>query len=314
MDWVVDIGANDGTLLCMYSNRNLWTMGIEPAPNIEKTPYVDVWIRDYFSKEALEGKTPDYKAKVVTAIAMFYDLPDPNKFVEDVKSILSDDGIFVVQFTDLLSMFKACAFDNICHEHLEYYRLEDVMKLLRSHGLDVIDVSYNDVNGGSIRITACHDGAYFPSYSVVSYLTKERNYLKDFTIKDFSKSIELACSDLQVFLDITFLRKEKVFLLGASTKGNTLLQICEITNEFVPYAAEVNKEKLGLRTVGSNINIISEDDALEMKPDYFIVPVWHFKENLLSNDKIRNYIKGGGHLVFPLPVFHIIGKEDLKDD
>jgi NDP-4-keto-2,6-dideoxyhexose 3-C-methyltransferase len=308
-DTVVDIGCNDGTLLSQYS-LDLVKIGFDPAPNLS-CRNCDMFVNDYFDANNYMLNT---KAKVITAIAMFYDLPDPNKFVADVKSILSDDGIFVIQFTDLLSMFKATAFDNICHEHLEYYRLEDVMKLLRSNGLDVIDVSYNDVNGGSVRITACHDGAYLPSYSVASSLTKEHNFFLENTFETFKNDIEKSCEHLGIFVYGAKVTGKKTILLGASTKGNTLLQICQITEEFIPYAAEVNKEKFGLRTIGSNIKIISEDEALAINPDYFVVPVWHFENNLLANEKIRNYINNGGYLIFPLPVFHVVGKDDLKDD
>lgn len=306
-DWVVDIGANDGTLLCSYEEKDVWTIGFEPALNIEKTPYVDKWINDYFSKEAYyrEIESPK-KAKVITAIAMFYDLPDPNKFVEDVAEILAQDGIFVIQFTDLMSMFKVCAFDNICHEHLEYYRLEDVVKLLMNHGLDVIDVSYNDVNGGSVRITACHHKAYPFNRNVWKYLEEERKFFETNTIETFKKCIETTKAKIQSFLKWAKEQDKRVYLLGASTKGNTLLQICEVTSEQIPFAAEVNKDKFGMRTVGSDIKIISEEEALIKHPDYFIVPVWHFKDNLINNSKIKDYLNSNGRLIFPLPEFSVI--------
>ncbi len=304
-DVIVDIGANDGTMLNMYDKGI--TVGFDPAPNLKNE--LNLFVNDYFSAEKYPSNLR--KAKVITAIAMFYDLPDPNQFVEDVKLILSDDGIFVVQFTDLLSMFRVCAFDNICFEHLEYYKLSDVMDILRKHGLDVIDVSYNDVNGGSLRVTACLDGAYLPKPSVVSFLAKEKEYLREHGFDYFYKRIVdtlLQCKNF--FAECKDFNK-KVALLGASTKGNTLLQVCGITNKDAEFAADANKDKFGLRTVGSNIKIIPEDEVLAMKPDFLFVPIWHFKTNLLSKDRIKDYINSGGKLVFPLPEFHIVGKEDL---
>jgi trans-aconitate methyltransferase/ribosomal protein L32 len=303
-DAVVDIGCNDGTMLSMYKQGV--GIGFDPALNVKNN--CTLFINDYFSAKDYPKSAP--KAKVVTAIACFYDLPDPNKFVEDVKEILNDKGIFVVQFTDLLSMFKATAFDNICNEHLEYYKLSDVDKLLTKHGLSVVDVSYNNVNGGSVRITACHSGAYLPKPSVITYTAREREFFKHNNLASFRDRIDDTILNTQLFLIKN--SDKTTFLLGASTKGNTLLQICGITDKQIPYAADVNKEKFGLRTVGSDIKIVSEEEALAMNPDYLFVAIWHFKENLLANKKIREFIENGGELVFPLPEFHIIGKDNLQ--
>lgn len=311
-DTVIDIGANDCTMLGMYPNKNLETVGFEPALNIRPIhDSVIVWIPDYFSKEAYEIYTthpnhPEWKnkkAKVITAIAMFYDLPDPVKFAKDVASILADDGIFVVQFTDLISMFKATAFDNICHEHLEYYRLVDVKNILELAGLELIDVSYNDVNGGSLRVTAAHKGARPVLPSVQSSLDSETEYLAKHSFSDFTKKIDTLRMKTTHFLKWAKEKGDTVHLLGASTKGNTLLQVLGITNDFVAFAAEVNSDKFGLKTAGSDIPIISETDSLVKHPDYYFVPVWHFKASILRNPKMYDYLKSGGSLVFPLPEF-----------
>lgn len=302
-DKVLDIGCNDGALLGLYSNSELMKVGYDPALNTQRTGEFKL-INDYFSADSFTGR----KAKAITAIAMLYDLPDPNKFVEDVKQVLADDGIFVIQLTDLMSMFKVCAFDSICHEHLEYYKLSDVINLLRKHELDVIDVSYNDVNGGSVRITACHEGAYLPKPSVVSSIVDEREFFKTNTIDTFKKCIDTTKMKVQTFLKWAEGHGHRVYLLGASTKGNSLLQICGVTCEQIPFAAEVNKEKFGLRTVGSNIRIISEEEALIKHPDYFIVAIWHFRDSILRNPKMLDYLKSNGRLIFPLPTLSVFTK------
>lgn len=301
-DAVLDIGCNDGTLLNLYTySDELIKVGFDPAPNLNHPDCA--FINDYFS--AVNYPDNIKKANVITAIAMFYDLPDPNKFLDDIKTVLANKGVFIVQFTDLLSMFKVCAFDNICHEHLEYYRLEDVINLLRKHGLDAIDVSYNNVNGGSVRVTACHEGAYLPKPSVVKSLSNERKFFESNTFATFKQCIETTKFKIKEFLEWAKFHNHKIFIMGASTKGNTLLQICEITDKDAPFAADVNKEKFGLRTLGSNIKIISEEEALIKHPDYFIVAIWHFKDNLLNNSKIKDYLNSGGKLVFPLPEFEV---------
>lgn len=302
-DTVLDIGCNDGTLLEAYSYpERLVQVGYDPALNIvRKDDYSYAIVNDYFSAEKYVWD----KAKVITAIAMFYDLPDPHKFVEDVEKVLHEKGIFVIQFTDLLSMIKLTAFDNICHEHLEYYRLDDVDRLLKAHGLEIIDVSYNNVNGGSLRVTAAHAGAYNVKWGVEEFLLQEFNYLSGHDIEWFKHNVESTKFKLSSFLKWAKGHGHKVYSLGASTKGNTLLQLCGVTDELVPYAAEVNKEKFGLRMIGSNIKIISEDEAIMKHPDYFIVPIWHFKENILQNLKIHDYLNSNGRLIFPLPEFTV---------
>lgn len=303
-DVVLDIGCNDATMLGMYP-KSVRAVGFDPALNIERFSGPDI-VLDYFNAEAYNQIPEIKKAKIVTAIAMFYDLPDPHKFVEDVATVLHEDGIFLVQFTDLLSMIKTTAFDNICHEHLEYYKYADVKFLLEAHGLQVIDVSYNDVNGGSLRVTAAHEGRYIPSSKVVEAYVDEQNFLATNTLQRFAERIEIVKQKVASFLEWGRGHEHAIFLMGASTKGNTLLQVCNVTSEDIPYAAEVNTEKFGLRTVGSNIEIISEIDALIKHPKCFFVPVWHFKDSLLRNEKIQDFMKAGGTLVFPLPYFHVV--------
>jgi hypothetical protein len=299
---IVDIGSNDGTMLQMYSNGI--KIGFDPALNLHK-PNCHFFINDYFTAKGYWEVT-DKKAKVITAIAMFYDLPDPVKFVEDVASILDTEGIFVIQFTDLLSMFKLTAYDSFCGEHLEYYTLQNVMDILSKANLEVNDVSYNTVNGGSIRVTASHKDSRFVCPSVATALSEEKNYFLEHDFNFFNANIATTKLKVAGFLKWAKSVDKVVHLLGASTKGNTLLQHCNVTKELVPYAAEVNPDKFGLRTAGSDIEIISETDSLIMHPDYYLIPVWHFKESILKNPKIQIYLDRGGHLVFPLPEFTVV--------
>lgn len=300
-DTVVDIGCNDGTMLGMFSD-DVHKIGYDPSLNLKRSGDF-TFINDYFSASTYKLFP---KARIITAIAMFYDLPDPVDFTKDVASILDNDGIFVVQFTDLISMFKATAFDNICHEHLEYYRLVDVKNILELAGLELIDVSYNDVNGGSLRVTAAHKGARPVLQSVQNSLNSEAEYLAKHTFSDFTKEIDTLRLKTTHFLKWAKEKGNTVHLLGASTKGNTLLQVLGITNEFVEFAAEVNSDKFGLKTAGSDIPIISETDSLVKHPDYYFVPVWHFKASILRSPKIYDYLKSGGSLVFPLPEFTFV--------
>lgn len=303
-DIVVDIGCNDGTMLSLYKPTGAKLVGYDPALNLKRNEDI-IFINDYFSKDIYLELFGQLKAKVITAIAMLYDLPSPTKFVFDVKEILHENGIFVIQFTDLLSMFKATAFDNVCHEHLEYYRLKDIKNIFDICGLEIIDISYNDVNGGSLRVTAAHPGRYIPADGVKNSLRDEEDFLNFYTFDKFKESIETCKRKTVGFLKWIRDKKERAHILGASTKGNTFLQVCGIDNSMVDFAAEINEDKFGLKTVGSNIEIISETESLIKHPEYYIVPVWHFKDSILKNSAIVDYLNSGGSLVFPLPEFTV---------
>lgn len=305
-DYVYDIGCNDGTLLSLYKNKSLYKIGFDPAVNLayRAKQFCNEHYADYFK---LSGNKLWPKAKVVTSIAMFYDLDDPNDFIKDVKNILKSDGIWVVQFTDLLSMFSINAVDNICHEHLEYYSLEVLQTMFLKHDLDIFHVSKNEVNGGSIRAYVCHRGTRPIDDSVLVALNTEQKYMRKFENPFLAFGERVAFEQQRL---MSFLKKEKmagksIYVMGASTKGNTLLQYYGIDNTLIEFAAEVNPDKYGLKTVGTNIPIISETEALAKQPDYFLILPWHFADMLYN--KHSTYIHKGGKIIVPLPIFRILG-------
>lgn len=308
-DVVVDIGCNDGYMISCYNTENLFKIGFDPALNLKDKAVKNcsIFINDYFTG----NKYPiDKKAKVITAIAMFYDLPDPVTFVESVEGLLADDGIFVIQFTDLISMLKINAFDNICHEHLEYYKLSDVRNLLDKFGLDVFKVSYNNVNGGSVRIFAAKNKKYPVEESVLNAIEEERSYLDNFDnpMKAFADRITYTKRTVLDFLVRSKDAGIRIYGMGASTKGNTLLQYFKIRKNLIPAIGDVNKDKFGKKTVGTGIPIISEDQMFNEYPDILFVLPWHFINDFIS----RNYsfLEDGGAFVVPLPKPMIFYVED----
>lgn len=307
-DVVIDIGANDGTLLSNYS-REYYRVAFEPS-NVGKLIPVnsaDLVIHDYFSAEALKSFNLP-KAKIITAIAMFYDLENPHTFLDDIKSILHDKGVFIIQMMDLLSMFKAGDFPNMCSEHLEYYSLKVLDDLLLSHELEIFDLEYNDVNGGSLRVYVRHDTGGFESV-VRKALVQEANYFHKIgnPSKYLKKYAENVKSSLANFIDTANRYGKTVAVLGASTKGNTLLQFCGLTDKDIDHAAEVNSDKFGKRTVGSNIQIISEEDSLARDPDYYLILPYGFTNFFVQ--KMDSYLKSGGQLISPLPIPRIIYRD-----
>jgi hypothetical protein len=313
-DVFLDIGCNDATMLDML-NKDIVRVGIDPALNLSEvaSEKCDHFINDYFTADNYY-KLNLLKPKVITSIAMFYDLENPHSFVSDVKKILDDNGIWVIQFTDLVSMLEANAFDNICHEHLEYYSLVDLMSLMYTHDLKVFDVSYNKVNGGSIRVYVCHKDARPTNLNVHRSLQAEIDYLQspEGSLKNFSKRIENVKNVILTKLKELYSKGSRIALLGASTKGNTLLQYFGLDNYLISFAAEVNKDKFGLKTVGTNIPIINEKDAeWPFAPDYYFIPIWHFATDIISRKE--EYLNSGGKFIVPMPEPMIIekGKEGL---
>lgn len=299
---VLDIGANDGSLLDFYPDT-VEKYAIDPAPvakNLDK-PYK--FINDYYPHEDLKG----LKFDIITSIAMFYDLPDPVAFTKAIKENLSEDGIWVVQFTGLVDMVLVNAVDNICSEHLEYYKLNDIDFLAVLSGLKIVDVSHNKVNGSSTRVILTHENSDKYSDKFVDEAFREEGMLlADFDFNTWSKVIATEVVKVKDFIHRELAHGGKVYLLGASTKANTYLQLLGLDNKEIQKAAEVNEDKFGYRTIKTDIPIISEDQALEEFPTAFLVGPWHFKDNLLQKPKIKQYLSNGGKLIFPLPYFEVV--------
>lgn len=310
-DYVIDIGANDCTMLS-YFREDLNRVGVEPAKNIDWTnvsPSIKI-VNDYFSKKSLEGIVPDNSAKAITACAMFYDLDDPNSFVADLKQVLAKDGIICIQLSYLPLMIKNLNFYDICNEHLEYYSLHSMKNLMERHGLYIFDASTNHVNGGSARVFITHKENNYGESDNLKKLYEEElamNLYDVKTYKDFWKKITDLRDVVVNLIKGEIAKRNLVLGLGASTKGNVLLQLFEITKEMLPYISERNPDKVGLKTLGTDIELISEEKARNLKPSYMLVLPWYFKEEIVKREK--DYLEQGGKLLFPMPYPHIVSKD-----
>lgn len=298
-DIVVDIGANDGTLLSLYTSQPV-KVGFDPARNLAPLAekHCSIFVNDYFDFQ----KYPlPQRAKAISSIAMFYDLEEPLRFIDDVKKILARDGLWVIQLTDLMSMLKTNAFDNLCMEHLEYYSLRVLATLLSKYELEIFDIEFNQVNGGSTRLYVGHRHAHPIQKQVQIALQAEEDYFSSFTdpFLSFYDRIQAIRELLTSFIHRETAAGKKVYVLGASTKGNTLLQYFKLDHKLLDYAAEINPEKFGKLTVGTNIPIISEGAAFAARPDYFLVLPWHFIKGLV--EKHQAYLDAGGAFIVPMP-------------
>jgi len=292
-DVVLDIGSNDSTLLNNYSNL-LVRVGIDPSGDKFRDKYRDKrLIVGYFSR-----KTFKLKAKIISSIAMFYDLDDPLVFMLDIKASLAPDGIWVTEQSYMPTMLRRCAYDTVCHEHIEYYGLTQIKWMADRVGLKIIDVSLSDINGGSFCVTLAHKGSKLErNDKAIEDMLRDEAHLRLIDYRVFRERVELHRDLMRAWIK-SFKGGDKLVLgLGASTKGNVILQYCGIKLKCI---ADRNPAKWGLRTPGTNIPIVSEEYARSLKPDYFLVLPWHFRKEIEEREKA--FTQAGGKLFFPLEV------------
>lgn len=308
-DLVIDIGSNDATALKAYRGK-FRKAGIDPTGKKFKQYYTNdiILIPDFFSAPAFEASFPHTKAKIITSIAMFYDLENPLAFVKDIEAILANDGVWHFEQSYMPSMLRTNAYDTICHEHLEFYSFKVVKTMLESCELRVIDVQMNAINGGSFAITACKKMASYKSnIPIINWMLKQEEDMGLDTPKpyrDFEERVFRHRKNLRELIEALVADDQKIIGYGASTKGNVLLQFCGLTTKHISCIAEINEDKYGALTPGTNIPIVSEKEARAMHPDYFLVLPWHFKTGILEREKEFRAL--GGKFIFPLPEIEII--------
>jgi len=318
-----DTACNDGTLLS-FVPKNLIRIGIDPVEDSFKKDaerHANQIIQDYFSADAYKsGKFGKQKCKVLTCIAMFYDINDPDAFLKDAYEVLDDEGIFVMQLSHSGLMIEQCAFDNILSEHVYYYVLSSLSVYLERNGFKVVDCSLNDTNGGSFRVyirkQIANDKLFASQpyrdvceYRIKSLLDYEKSLGLD-TAKpwlDFYDRINELKTQVAGFIRQAKSEGKTVWAYAASTKGNTLLQYFELDETIIDGIAERSTFKWGLKTVGTNIPIYSEDDMRKAQPDYLLILAWHFVQSFVDREK--EFLARGGKFIVPCPKFEIIGYE-----
>lgn len=305
-DLVVDIGSNDSTTLQAYPSKGPVLVGVDPTgikfhnyypPHIQLIP-------DFFSSALVKARFPGQKAKVVTSFSMFYDLEDPIDFMRQVYDVLADDGIWVFEQSYMPTMLDTNSYDTVCHEHLEFYALRQIKWMADRVGFKILDVEFNDVNGGSFSISVAKSlGNAEVVPAVQKILDEERaNGLDTLApYNAFAKRVANSKRELLEFIKAAHAEGKVVAALGASTKGNVLLQYCGLTDKEVSFVGEVNAEKYGCFTPGTWIPIIPENDLLQNEPDYLIVLPWHFRQFFVAKRKWKH-----AKLVFPLPNLEIV--------
>jgi len=307
----LDIGCNDGSLLSFVPDRYR-RVGIEPAGNISwdhLDPSITV-ANDFFSKRVLLETTGGEECKIITSIAMLYSVDHLNEIVAEIQSVLARDGIWCAQVSYLPTMLESMSFYDVCHEHLYYFSLDSLSRLVERAGLKIIDGSLNDVNGGSLRAFIVHRDDPRGETQLLKDIRAGEAKLdlaKPETYRGFFREVE----DLKR-RTVDFIRREtekgnRVIGLGASTKGNVLLQFYGLDKSLIPCISERNPEKVALRTLGTDIELVSEEAARAMKPAYMLVLIWFFKDEIVRREK--DYLDGGGKLLFPMPYLHTVSRD-----
>lgn len=307
---VLDIGCNDGTLLNCYPEKFV-KFGVDPSDVAQEVTGDITIIQDIFPSEELSKVSHGEKFDIITAIAMFYDLEYPVGFCQEIQKKLGDNGLWVFEMSYMPSMLKMNSYDTICHEHLEYYSFAVLEYILKQAEMKIIDAELNEINGGSIRCYATHTSNFsFKSQEAQQRIGKLRQEEFDLELdtdkpyKNFQDRINVHKEELNSKLKHLKKEGKKIHIYGASTKGNTILQWCGIDSRIIDVAAERNPDKYGAYTLGTDIPIVSEAESRAMKPDYYLVLPWHFKEEFLKREE--ETIKSGVGMIFPLPNLTIV--------
>lgn len=302
---ILDIGSNDGTFLSYFNSKNK-LYGCDPTiKKFGKYYRKDIFkIPDFFSANLFKNK----KFDLITSISMFYDLPDPLNFAKEIHSVLKDDGVWHIELSYMPMMLKNLSYDTICHEHLEYYSLKSLKFLLDKANLKIIDLSFNQINGGSIALDVVRKKSKFKEITyLINWILESEKRNRYNEIKR-QKEFFIQCKNHKYLLKklLVSLKKQnkKIYGYGASTKGNVILQYSGINSKIIPFIGEVNKFKFNKYTPGSKIKIISEKKLKKLKPDYLLVLPWHFKDHIIKKE--NDFLQQGGKLIFPLPDIEII--------
>ena len=319
---ILDIGSNDGTFLNFFVNKknNLNLYGIDPSASA----FLDCYnkrikiIIDFFNQKTTKKffvNKKNIKFSLITSFAMFYDVEDPNSFSKDISNILDKNGLWALEFSYFPLLLKNLTYDQICHEHVVYYTLNTFNKIIKKNNLKIIDFTTNEINGGSVEVICAKKKSKHKSKNKkINEILKKEKLITQSDYGRFNLRVETSKKNLLLFLNNQ--KKSDVIGYGASTKGNVILNYCGVTHRNISYICDANPSKIGKFTPGSHINIISKERMRKINPKYLLVLIWSFKTEVIKQEK--EFIKKGGKLIFPLPIFHIVDKDNyskyLKED
>jgi NDP-4-keto-2,6-dideoxyhexose 3-C-methyltransferase len=314
-DVVLDIGCNDGTLLNAYgAGRGLTRIGMDPSAEKFKASYQrDIRVvYDFFSEKGVRSLIGDAECKVITSIAMFYDLEDPLGFMKQVRALLAKDGVWMLELSYFPLLCTQLTYDQICHEHLTYFSLSHMQWMVKKADMRILDVTFNDINGGSFAlVVGREDGPHKANSKKIDQILAEEAPLDTAApYKRLHNRVIEHREEIRHFFELTGAAGKRVYGYGASTKGNIVLNYCGITAKDLIAIGDRNPEKDGLTTPGTHIPIVAHSKLPKDKADYLFVFIWHFRKEVIRDEV--EYLKGGGKLVFDLPRLHVVDKNNYE--
>ena len=311
---ILDIGSNDGTFLNFFaSKKHCKLYGIDPS-SAKFRKYYDKninLISDYFSKKKIEKHIYNKKIKfdLITSYAMFYDIEDPNSFCEDISNLLNKNGVWILEMSYFPLLLKNLTYDQICHEHVTYYTLTSFEKIITKYNLKIVDLSFNEINGGSIEIICAKKSSKIKVQNdKIKKIKEEELSINSSSYKKFNDRINNTKKVLNTFRKY---KNKDIIGYGASTKGNIVINHCNLNNKKLNFICDANPYKFNRYTPGSNIKIISKKEMRKKNPKYLLILIWSFRSEVIKQE--IKYILKGGKLVFHLPMFHIIDKSNYKN-
>ena len=313
-DVVLDIGCNDGTLLNLFGGRGLTRIGMDPSSRKFAARFQpDIRVTyDFFSEAGARAMIGDRQCRIITSIAMFYDLDDPLAFMRQIRSLLAQDGVWALELSYLPLFLKQLTYDQLCHEHLTYIGLRELDWMMRRTGLKILDVSFNDVNGGSFFVLAARDDSPLPvnTAKIEGILAEERPLATDAPYARFANRVTDHRDEVRHFLSLANAAGKRVYGYGASTKGNIVLNYCGLGPQDLVAIGDRNPEKDGLVTPGTRIPIISHEKLRAARPDYLFVLIWHFRREVIQDE--MEFLERGGKMVFDLPRLHVVDRDNCR--
>ena len=298
---ILDLGSNDGTFLKQFKNFGWKTLGIESSYEISKIANKNgiKTINKFFNYKVAEEI--NQKFDFINASGVFFHLEELHSFTQGVKKLLSENGIFIVQFLYMKQIMKNIAFDQIYHEHLLYYNLKTLNHLLSIYDLEIFDANLSDIHGGQMNAFIAHKGTREKTKNYLKILESEVN--EDANLKstyiEFEKNSQILKKKNLLFFEKSLENNKKIFGLGAPVKGNTLINYFGITKYMMPKLLEINSLRKNLYAPGSHIPVVMEDEEKEL-PNIYYVLAWNFKEEILKKNK--KLLDNGIEFYFPIEV------------
>jgi hypothetical protein len=306
---VIDIGANDGTLLSKFRDKGMRVLGVDPGARTGKlcrANGITVFETFWNSQSAVALKLLNVKPDLITSTAVFYHIPDLHDFIEGLRLVMDEKTIFLTQCVYMKDVLEKYEFDHFYHEHTMMHSIAPLKLAFEQRGMRLLHVDYYDVHGGSFVLTVgLQNSVHETSPTVAQAIEAEEKFgMNKFeTFEMFTKKVQRNRVDLLVLLRDLKKQEKTVYALGAPLKGSTLLNYCGIGPDLVELATEVNQFKIGKLTPGTHIPIV-EESSLAMQPDYYLLLSWNYLD--FFRNKYSDYLIGGGKFIVPHPDVRVI--------